>query len=222
MTDVLELDTYVIARHQGFSLNVPYDVYDNQGNKLLEVKHGMIGEVYSLLDSSGKTFGIISRKMIALTPSYDLQDANKTDIGKVVEEINIAGGLLNNTKNFALQDAAGNKIAQVKLTGPLAILTEMLKGEAPSAGNDITTPDGSKVIGKLATQMGNLTYLNQRPAFVLQVTDNSISKLALLEFAIAVDHLYSSAQYMSNNRPAAGGFGGNRPPGSGSGFTFKL
>lgn len=224
MADPLSLDTYVIARPPGFALNVPYDVYDSNGTKLLDVKRAMIGEVYTLADTSGKIVGTITRKMMALSPSYELRDANKAVIGKVVEPINLAGSIMGGGKKFVLQDASGKEIASVQLMQSLAVMFDALQGgNAPGLSNEITSPDGSRSLGKLGASrnvnyQGLASLLSRYSSFVLQITDKSVPRLALLEFAIAVDHLYSSSGRSGGISFGPAGFGG----GTLGGMNIKL
>ena len=225
MADLLSLDTYVIARPPGFSLNVPYYVYDDKGTKLVQVKRALIGEVYTLTDTSGKALGTITRKMIAISPSYELRDANKAVIGKVVEPVNLAGSIMGGAKKFVLQDASGNEIASVQLTQSLAMMFETISGNAPNMSSEITSADGSKSIGRLGVSR-SVNYsalaslLSRFSSFTLQITDKSISKLALIEFAIAVDHLYSSTGSRGMGMPGGMSFGA--PGFGGGGMNIKL
>jgi hypothetical protein len=219
MSDALALDTYVISRPRGFSMNTPYDCYDKDGTKLFDIKKKIIGEEYSLVDSTGKLFGTMHRKMIAVAPSYDLYDGSKQLIGKAVEEINI--GIVSGGKKFLLEDKDGKKIAHITITSPLAGLTELLEGQTPAAvsGYEIKSIDDSTVIARIGIQRGMIP----RPGygnFVLELVDKSISTLTLIEFAIAVDHLYSSAPaqrrsgFQMGGMP--GGFGGTGGFGGGN------
>ncbi len=245
MEDIFALDTYVIGRPDKFALNVNYSGYDKDGDKLFDVKKKLISitDEYSLVDNSQKTLGVMHKKLISITPFYELYDGNKSLVGKALQELDIAAAAFGNTstKTYVLEDANGNKIARVKINSPLAqIFDKLQQGEgleksiADGINNtyDVTSMDGTKIIAKIARVMnmgstGIVRFGYNYASFVLNILDNSVSKIALIEFVIAIDHLYSSVQNVPNNpnNPTLGsGFGGgNKPAGSsGSNFTLKL
>ncbi len=225
MDDILGLDTYVIGRPLRFSLNVAYDCYDSAGSKLISVKHNMLGNNYSLLDSAGKTVGSMRQKLISLTPTYELYDGEKRLIGKVAMQLTVNISPFGSRK-FVLEDGNGNKIAHLTLTSPLMGLGQLLEGQKVSAlsGYDITGADESTVIAKINMQQSAPAWMGQSFVnFVLQIVDKSITTLLLIEFAIAVDHFsmssYTSNQYGSPTFGGRGGFGGG---GGMSGVNFKI
>ena len=233
MADILGLDTYVIGRPNKFSLSISYDGYDTTGNKLFDVKRKFMSEKYSLIDASGSTIGMMHRKLVAVTPTYDLYEGDgKTLIGKVVEEINISAVGLGGKKSFMLEDAQGAKLAHVSISSPLAQVFQGLeqgqgleKSLVQGAGMayDVTSIDGTKVIAKMGMvwqQNYGVRFGNNVASFVINIIDRSVSTLLLIEFAIAVDHLYSAAQMSNTNRNF-----GNTPPGfggGGGGFGIKF
>ena len=183
---------------------------------------------YSIIDASGNTLGMIHRQLVAIAPTYDLYEGDgKTLIGKVVEEINISALGLAGQKSFMLEDAQGAKLAHVSISSPLAqIIRGIEQGQGlkeslvQGAGMtyDVTSIDGTKVIAKMGMvrqQNYGVHFGNNMASFVINIIDKSISTLLLVEFAIAVDHIYSAAQMPNASRSP--GFGG----GSG-GFGIKL
>ncbi len=218
----LDLDTYVIGRPDKFALNVPYDCYDKDGAKLFTIKKSFIGDSYSLIDSAGQTVGAMHRKTLAINPVFELYDGNKQLIGKAIEEltINIIG--TGGEKKYLLQDPNGNKIAHLTITSPLAVLTELLKGDttALKASYEIMSADDSKVIAKVDRQMPARTsgWVTSNTAnFILQIVDKSVPTLALIEFAIAVDSLYGASGTSSTHFTPMGPGG---PPKGGFGIKF--
>ncbi len=233
MSDGLDQDVYVISRPIKFDLMMAYGCYDKDGNKLFDVKKKLLGDQYSLLDGSGKEIGMIHKTMIAITPTYDLYDGNKNIIGKVVEEANI--NLVTGGKSFLLNDKDGKKLAHVTLTRPLAMAEEVLQGQAPQSatmGFEIKNSDDSVIFAKISIQKQAKTSFVARAGyanFVLEVNDKSISTLLLLEFSIAIDHLYSTSirgpsmglgKGGLSNIP--GGFGGGGVNIGGSGIKLGL
>jgi hypothetical protein len=226
---VFDLDTYVIARPMKFGLNLPYDCYDKDGNRLFEVKRKLIGGQYLLVDASGATIGVLHRKMMAVTPTYEFYDGSNNLLGRASKDMQIIN--LQGAK-FSLFGSDGNKLAAAALNFPLLALME---GKLENLGYDITTPDESVSLAKIAILFPGMGYSNnaidagiamQNSRFVLQITDKRISTLMLLEFAIAIDHLFhsSAGPGVVNFGPVGGtgfgnpGFGG---PGGG-GISFKL
>jgi uncharacterized protein YxjI len=230
--NILTLNTYVIGRPQKFALNVAYDCYDQDGTKLFDIKRKIMSEEYSLVDPSGKVFGVIHRKLIAVTPTYDLYDGNKTLIGRVIEEMNLAGNLLGgNGRKFLLEDANGNKIAHVAVTSPLAqILDSALGGQLPNqvsnSSFNVTNMDESEVIAKIGTVRKRIQGIQFGPnyaTFILEITGKSVPSLTLIEFAIAVDHLFSSTSNTSFGAPGAPFRNPGMPPsGMGGGGGMKI
>lgn len=229
MADALSLDTYVIGRPDKFSLTVAYGCYDKEGNKLFDIKRKLLGEQYEIIDSGKKVVGEIHRKMISITPTYELYDSDKKMIGKVIEEMNITASLTGGTKVFDLQDSSGNKVASVSVKSPLAILTQVLGGNTSSLTNayDILATDGTTSIAKISRQMPPRTgiVVQNMANFVLQISAaGSIPVLALVEFTVAVDHLYSSSSNVQRGvGMGMGNMGGIGPGGfGGGGFNIKI
>ncbi len=228
MADPLSLDTYVIGRPDKFSLTISYGCYDKDGTKLFDVKHKLLSGNYELLDSANKVAGVMKRKVMAITPVYELYDGGNQLIGKVVQEMNIAGSLTGAEKVFSLQDAKGNKVATLKISSPLAMLTAVLQSHstAPLMAYDVMSTDGSATIAKISRQIPQAMVQNGQANFVLQIiAAGSIPALALVEFTIAVDHLYgsSNSQMGGMNIGQGVGFGGGGGTGfGGSGFGIKL
>ena len=129
---ILGFDTYVIGRPDKFALNISYGGYDKDGNKLFDVKKKFLSitDEYSLVDSSNNTVGRIHKKLVSITPFYELYDGQKTIIGKVIQELNISTAALGGVNTYVLEDANGNKIAQVQISSPLAqIFNNIQQGE---------------------------------------------------------------------------------------------
>jgi hypothetical protein len=230
MSDIFGLDSYVIGRPNTFSLNVAYDCYDKDGTKLIEVKKKFIGEAYTLTDPSKKIVGEIHRKYVAITPTYELYDDNKKVIGYVSKEINIAGNVIAGAQTFLLEDADKNKIATLTLTAPLMqLFTSLIKKEQPNTISNIVSMDGSKTIAQVGFQQSTSIRFTPNPnyaIFVLSIQDKTTPTLLLIEFAIAVEHLYTSSivqggqgGFRLGNAP---GFGGNNPGFGGGGINIGL
>lgn len=235
MVDILGLDSYVIGRPNKFSLTTSYDGYDPSGNKLFDVKWKLIGGKYLLIDSSGKTIGVMHKKMIAITPTYELYGGDgKTLIGKAVQEMNIASAALGGPRTFLLEDAQGNKLVHVQISSPLAQIFQGLEhGEGleksivagANMSYDVTSIDGTKTIAKIGIISQRNSGVNFGPnlaSFVLNIMDKSVSTLALLEFVIAVDHLYTSAQMQPGNRFGNQLGGAGAGINTGGGFNIKM
>ncbi len=220
MDNILGLDTYVIGRPIHFALNVAYDCYDSSGTKLIDVKPRMLGG-YTLKDNAGNEVGEIHQKVVSLTPTYELYDGSKQLLGSMSELISVS---LTGTRKFDLKDASGNRIAHLELTSPLMTIVQVVEGKQAGAvtGYDITGADESTVIAKVSLQSSAMGWIGRNMAnFVLQIMDKSVSALLLIEFAIAVDHLYMNSSMntrtfgVGGGMGGMGGFGGGRPGGFG-------
>ena len=222
MDDILGLDTYVIGRPIHFAINVAYDCYDSGGTKLIDVKPRLLGG-YTLKDNTGKEVGEIHQKMVSLAPTYELYDGSKKLLGSMSELITVS---LTGAKKFELKDASGNKIAHLEITSPLMSIVQIVEGKQAGAvtGYDVVGADGTTPIAKIGMQSSATGWIGRNMAnFVLQIIDKSVPTLLLIEFAVAVDHLYMYSSMntrtfgmgggMGMGGPGMGGFGGGRPGG---------
>lgn len=125
-----------------------------------------------------------------------------------------------------LQDVKGEKVAKVSITSPLAMLTQVLEGNTSSmtGSYDIMKADDSASIAKISRQLPQRTSVFMQMAnFVLSITvAGAVPTLTLVEFTIAVDHLYSSSSTVRRS-----GFGvgpGNIGPGGfgGGGMNIRF
>ena len=209
--DPFTLDTYVIGRPDRFALDIGYDCYDKDGNALFDIKHGFIEKQhYELIDSTKRKLGAMKREAISITPVFNLFDAQKQFLGKVVEELNVSMSTMGGgTKTFVLEDSNKQKIAKVSITSPLARLVEGIEhGESLQGGvvqgvvqagsreYEITSMDGTVTYAKIGIVRTSsptmITIGRNRASYVLNIIDKTIPALVLIEFTIAVDHLYSS------------------------------
>jgi hypothetical protein len=146
--------------------------------------------------------------------------------------MNLGGNILGgNGSKFLLEDANGNKIAHVMINSPLAqILNSVLEGQlpnqVPSSSYNITNMDGTEVIAKIGTVRNRIQGIQWGPSyatFVLEICGKSIPTLTLIEFAIAVDHLFSSTPTSSFGMPGTPFKGPGMPPsGIGGGGGMKI
>lgn len=206
---------YVIQRPATFSPNVVYQGLEGKGNTLFDTRRNILGNQMEFIDSAGSTLGSMHKKMLSLTPYFELYDGNKNTIGKAIKKMHI---LPNFKHDYTLEDPSGKPLALAG--GDIFGYNYAIKGADGSSEiatisraspfNASNTDSLGQIFGSLvAAQMGS---------YRLNIIDKSFNKLMLIEFTVAVDHIANLQQ----NRGVRLGPGMGPSALGGGGFSIKF
>ena len=202
----LNLDEYIIQRPLVYAIKITYQGSDGKGNPLFEVKRNILGTEHDFIDLDRKVFGVMHQKIASVHAHFELYDGSKKSIGKVTKKIMANRYLLKDPDGGQLAEASGDFLGfkyAVTGAGGNEIATISRTGSSPTQSGGLL---GTLATGMMATALG---------AYKIEISDKNFSRLLLLEFTIAVDHMENM-----QSRPSfgvggggfgMGGFGGGIP-----------